>query len=191
MESIDRIIQRLQRGETEVFVHIINEYQGVVLNLAYRMTGDYEEALDLSQEIFIKVYRNIRKFDPARRFFPWLFAIALNLIRDYLKKRHIEKNSRLGSPNPITAGAFEGQGIETSDPETELIRLQKAVAVRNALLELPVILREAVVMRYYSGLKFSEISEISVISLSAAKMRVYRGLCLMQERLGGELTRGG
>lgn len=179
MKGIERIIRDIQRGEADAFVEIINQYQSVVFNLAYRMTGDSQDAFDLSQDVFIKVYRSIGRFDEKRPFFPWLFAIAINLIRDYLRKRYVEKVSRI---------QFTPDNADVSrlnSPEQELVQKQENEAVQYQLLGLPVILREAVVMRYFGDLTFSEIAEISNISLSAAKMRVYRGLRLMEENLNG------
>jgi RNA polymerase sigma-70 factor (ECF subfamily) len=135
----NQIVERVLKGEREAFAALVDAYKRAIFNLAFRMTDSHQDADDLSQETLIRAYRNLRQFDPRKRFFTWIYTIGLNLIRNHLKK-HGREISR------------ENAARRSSD------------------------LREAVVLRFYQDLSFEEIATISDTSLSAVKMRVYRGL---------------
>lgn len=166
------IIARVRRGERAAFAALVDAYAKPIFNLAFRMTGSHQDAEDLAQETFIRAYQNLRSFDPRRPFFTWLYTIGLNLIRNHLKK----------SKKTDVADRWEGTGAETghpdpaANPEEILIDGQKAHLLEQSLLKLPEAFREAVVLRYIGRLSFEEIARLSGISLSLAKMRVYRGL---------------
>lgn len=177
-EEIAAVI-RVLKGERDAYALLVDAYRTQIFNLAYRMTGSYDEAADLAQESFIQAYLNLGKFRQDKRFFTWLYSIALNLLRNHLKKRKQER--RLSD----TRGAQERYASEET-PEKILLddeRTQKLVA---ALQILPLEQREALVLRFYQGLSFDEIGAATRLSLSAVKMRVYRGL----ENLKRSMARG-
>lgn len=166
----NKIIQRIVSGERQAFAYLVNRYKGPVYNLVYRMTGHHQETEDLAQEIFIRAYGSLDKFDTDRNFFPWLYTLALNVLRNHLKK---------GSPMLTDAGRNNYQNRNVADshnPETIVNQMEEARRLSQTIEKLPYSQREAVVLRYYQDLAFEDIAEILDISLSAAKMRVYRGL---------------
>ncbi|MBT8374895.1 MAG: sigma-70 family RNA polymerase sigma factor [Deltaproteobacteria bacterium] len=171
-------IQSILNGEREKFALLVDEYKGPVYNLVYRLTGSGHDAEDLAQETFIKAYHSLNHFKPNKKFFPWLYTIALNLTRNQLKKK-----------KPLLVKDFDHLQTDTSNPEQALSQLEQAEALAHHIQRLPVSLREAIILRYYHYLHFEEISQILSISLSAAKMRVYRGLekleMLMQRQAAG------
>lgn len=165
----NQIVESVLEGDREAFALLVDAYKGAIFNLAFRMTGSNQDADDLSQETFIRAYRNLRQFDPQKRFFTWIYTIGLNLIRNHLKKQ--EKRGQIY----ISLDKYK------SDPffqqtEQNMIRAQDMHRLEACLQMLPVDLREAVVLRFYQDLSFEEIAVISDASLSAVKMRVYRGL---------------
>jgi RNA polymerase sigma-70 factor (ECF subfamily) len=135
------------------------------------MTDSYQDADDLSQETFIRAYRNLRQFDPRKRFFTWIYTIGLNLIRNHLKKHGREMSRENAAPSSSEAGIHQG-----AQTEQDMMQAQEIRHLEICLQKLPADLREAVVLRFYQDLSFEEIATITDASLSAVKMRVYRGL---------------
>jgi len=165
-EAIDRV----RRGEREAFAALVNAYAKPIFNLAFRMTGSIESADDLAQASFLRAYQKLNQFDTDKRFFTWLYTIALNIIRNHLKS----------SPAPAFRIAEINQPssepVEPSNPEGLVLDREKSRLLEICLRELPPELREAVVLRYYQDLSFDEIGAITGASVSAVKMRTYRGL---------------
>ncbi|MCP4373351.1 MAG: sigma-70 family RNA polymerase sigma factor [Deltaproteobacteria bacterium] len=158
-------IQSVLNGDREKFTLFVDKYKGPVYNLVYRLTGNVHDAEDLSQETFIKTYRSLNRFKTNKKFFPWLYTIAINLTRNHLKKK-----------KPLPVGNVDHLPTEKRNPEQDVSKLQEAEALARHIQRLPVSLREAIILRYYHYLSFEEISQVLCISISAAKMRVYRGL---------------
>ena len=158
-------IQSVLNGDREKFALFVDKYQGPVYNLVYRLTGSVHDAEDLAQETFIKAYGSLNRFNTNKQFFPWLYTIAINLTRNHLKKK-----------KPLLVEGFDHLQTDTNNPEQAVSKLQEAEALAHHIQRLPVSLHEAIILRYYHYLRFEEISQILCISLSAAKMRVYRGL---------------
>ena len=158
-------IESVLKGDREKFTLFVDKYKGPVYNLVYRLTGNVHDAEDLAQETFIKAYRSLNSFKLNRRFFPWLYTIAINLTRNHLKKK-----------KPLPVENVDLLQTDKRNPEQDVSKLQEAEALARHIQRLPVPLREAIILRYYHYLRFEEISQILCISLSAAKMRVYRGL---------------
>ncbi len=172
------IIARVLKGDRDAFSRLVETYKAPVFNLAYAMTGVYEDARDLAQEAFVKAFRRLGSFREGRRFFPWLYAIALNCVRDHERAAGRRRPPQMGDG---AAEATVANGIPHM--EQALIRGEDADLVQNLLACLPADMREAVVLRFYQDLSFEEMGEVLGISESAAKMRVYRGLRRMKEGL--------
>jgi len=168
------VIYRVRRGDTEAFSLLVAAYQGTVFNLTYRMTGNRQEADDLAQDIFLRAYRNLWRFDPEKKFFTWLFTIALNTVRNHLKSRPRREMPR------AEAALLSPAAGDPSDPEALLLSREEERRLEACLQRLPPDLREIIVLRYYQGLSFDEIAGITALSVSAVKMRTYRTL----QRLG-------
>ena len=175
----NQMIERVFAGERDAYASLIDAHKGAIFNLAFRMTGSNEDADDLAQETFIRAYVNLRRFDSEKRFFTWLYTISLNLIRNHLKKRGHDLSRETIHQNISEAGNRGGASMEQ-----DMIQAQETLRLERCLLMLPADLREAVVLRFYQDLPFEEIAVISNASVSAVKMRVYRGLERLQQLMG-------
>jgi RNA polymerase sigma-70 factor (ECF subfamily) len=167
----NQIVERVLKGEREAFAALVDAYKGAIFNLAFRMTDSYQDADDLSQETFTRAYRNLRQFNPRKRFFTWIYTIGLNLIRNHLKKHGRELSRENAARNSPDAGIDQG-----AQAERDMVQAQESRRLETCLQKLPADLREALVLRFYQDLSFEEIATISDASLSAVKMRVYRGI---------------
>ena len=175
-----RCIDRVLRGEVNAFGTLVERYQKPIFNLMYRMAGSPDSAADLTQETFIRAYQKLERFHPGKRFFPWLYSIGLNLARDFARKntRDLKAGSTL-DPESISGCNYPGDQHESICASLEFIRLEKAMD------ELPVIYREALILRYHEESSMRDIAAALNLSVSAAKMRVHRGLDMLREQYKG------
>ena len=165
------IVARVLKGDKQAYALLIDTYKGPLFNLAYRMTGSYSDAEDLTQETFIRAYQNLCRFDQTKKYFTWLYTIGINLIRNHLAKRardheHQKENRLLSDPQSRRNENGAGETVA----EESLRKLEKTMA------QLSVDLREAIILKYHQDLTFEEVAAITGDSTGAVKMRIYRGL---------------
>jgi RNA polymerase sigma-70 factor (ECF subfamily) len=160
------IVARVLKGDRQAYALLVEKYKAPIYNLAYRMTGNFGDAEDLTQEIFIRAYQYLWRYDTRKKLFSWLYAIALNLIKNHLRK----KNKKHNNSEELSAHSLADN---SPSPEAKFIETQEITA---CLLRLEDELRALLIMKYQQGLSFEEIAEITGKSLSAVKMRIYRGL---------------
>ena len=163
---------RVLKGDRKAYALLVDEYKSPIYNLAYRMTGNLEDADDLTQETFIRAYQYLWRYDTSKKFFTWLYTLALNLIRNHFKKNKYNKSSEELSAHLLAD--------KNPSPETELIETQE---ISVYLLRLEDESRALLIMKFHQGLTFEEIAQITGKSLSAVKMRIYRGLEKLKELL--------
>lgn len=171
MKRVDEeeIIGRVLGGDREAFAALVGEYKGPVFNLAFRMTGSVQDADDLTQESFLRAFQFLGRFRVGEKFFTWLYTVSLNVIRNHLRK---VKNLSEEKAESWWLGAMD----PGDDPTDTAIGRERSKRIQDYLLRLPVAVREVLVLRFYQGLSFEEISAMTGDSLSGAKMKVYRGL---------------
>ncbi len=168
MEPADEdLMGDLAGGDPGAFEKIYARYKTAVLNYFVRTTGAPEIAEELFQELFLRVYRGARKYEPRKPFRVWLFTLARNLLRDRWRRlgrapEWEDCDRELADPGP--------------DPEALAGAREEVDRLRRAVLQLPPGLREALVLRRYHGLSFAEIGEILSCSEGAARVRVFRAL---------------
>jgi RNA polymerase sigma-70 factor (ECF subfamily) len=164
------IVAKVLKGDRQAYALLVEEYKSPIYNLAYRMTGNSEDSDDLTQETFIKAYQYLWRYNPRKKFFTWLYTIAFNLIKNRFKKNKKEKLSEELNASSLTDN--------NPSPEEKLIEDQE---ISTCLLRLEDELRALLIMKYKQELSFEEIARITGKSLSAVKMRIYRGLEKLKE----------
>jgi RNA polymerase sigma-70 factor (ECF subfamily) len=168
------LIGRARRGDVEAYNHLVSRWQKRVYNYLLRLVGNREDALDLSQDVFLKAYQNLRKLEDAGRFAPWLFRIAHNEAYSMFRKRRPESEAE------AEPGAVEG---EISVAGSGVFPIELSLAVASALDRLSSDQREAVVLKIYQGFKFEEMAEILACPVSTVKSRLYTALDLLKSEL--------
>jgi RNA polymerase sigma-70 factor (ECF subfamily) len=177
------LIVRVCRGERAAFAVLVDTHAKSIFNLAFRMTGSRQDADDLAQETFFRAYRELNRFDPERKFFTWIYTIALNIVRNHLKSRP-ERTARMAEPDHHPADP-----VDPANPEGLFLAREKEQLVEICLQRLPSDLKEAVVLRFYQDLTFDEIAAILDASVSAVKMRAYRGVERLQALVSEQMCR--
>jgi RNA polymerase sigma-70 factor (ECF subfamily) len=170
------LIARVKKGDIEAFNHLVSRWEKRVYNYLLRLTASPDDSLDLSQDVFLKAYQNVRKLDDVARFGPWLFRIAHNEAYSMFRKRRPEGD--IGDTD-----LAERQVAPGASPELTL-------AVEAALNRLTPEQREAVVLKVYQGFKFEEMAEILACPVSTVKSRLYTALELMKTELSPVAGRG-
>jgi RNA polymerase sigma-70 factor (ECF subfamily) len=174
------LIRKARGGNVEAYNLLISRWEKRVYNYLLRIVGDREEALDLSQDVFLKAYQNLRKLDDAARFAPWLFRIAHNEAFSSFRKRRPERE---------TPGQPEFTGDERA-AVAPVFPIELSIAVTTALAKLPEEQREAVILKIYQGFKFEEMAEILACPVSTVKSRLYTALDVLKSQLAPLKTRG-
>jgi RNA polymerase sigma-70 factor (ECF subfamily) len=164
-----KIISRILGGDNEAFAPVVEIFGPAIHAFIARLTGNREAARDLTQETFLRAFSGLARFDPAKPLAPWLYRIALNLIRDQGRSTKRKCEQCLDSLPDI-------RDDQSPDPVEHLEFRQDHKALESALRLLPVDFREALTLRYSQDLPFAQVAAVLDISEAAAKMRVYRGL---------------
>jgi RNA polymerase sigma-70 factor (ECF subfamily) len=168
-----QLIERCRSGDREAFEALLAEYEKPVFNAAYRMLNSRDDAQDITQTVFLKVFENIDQFDPSRRFFSWIYRITLNESINWLGKRN-----RL---EPLThEAAFEGKG-----PEQEVESASVSSNVQAALMTIKSEYRSVVVLKHFLGCSYVEISQVLDIPEKKVKSRLYTARQQLKEALTG------
>ena len=181
-----QVIEKVLAGDVEAFSGIIEKYKDKTFNYVYSQVKDYDEALDITQEIFIMTIEALRSFRRESKFSTWFYSIMVNYCKNYRKK-----NSRY---NLVSINSSRGEDEydmqlpdERENPENEVIMNDSLRIVKDEIGKLPDDYREILLLRDIEGLSYNEIAEILKISLSNVKVRIHRGREFLKNRL---LARG-
>ncbi len=179
IESSDlEIIQLCQLGDKDAFQELVKRYQKSVFALLYQLAPEWRDLNDLSQEVFIRVYRGVHNLRNPKIFKSWLNQIVLNLFYDELRKR----------PRRVKTVSMD-QTFEDDSGESEFVReikdsklkpdelisnLETRDAIKKAMAQLPEQFRTAIVLRELQGLQYEEIAELLGVALGTVKSRIWR-----------------
>jgi len=171
----ENLVYEILSGDVNAYAPLVKRYQKPIFNLMLRMTGSEQDALDLTQETFVRAYEKLDRFNPSAPFFPWLYTMGLNLARDFLRR---------AKRSPMEAYESENSFFEEIDQDDRLADQTDIQEVLEGLQTLPVDYREALLLRFHEGLSISEVASALGLSASAAKMRIHRGLLKLRQLLG-------
>lgn len=167
------LISRVRHGDVEAYNLLVSRWEKRVFNYLLRLCGSPDDALDLSQDAFLKAYQNIRKLDDPARFGPWLYRIAHNEAYSLFRKRRPETALRSLSSDELGPERDRAPGFP----------MDLSLAVTAALDRLNPEQREAVVLKIYEGFKFDEMAEVIGCPVSTVKSRLYTALDLLKAEL--------
>ena len=175
--SADALLARIASGDERAFARLCDLFAGPVLGEALRHLTDRAAAEDVTQEVFLRIWRNAHRFDPERgRAEAWIATIARNASRDALRRRG-------ATPVDELADAVD----PAADPVAEVADASEALQLQAAVAELAPGSREVIELAYWHGLSQVEIAERLSLPLGTVKTRTRRGLALLAEALEGQL----
>lgn len=172
MLSDDKLAQQIMIGDTDAFEELMNTYKKSVFAIAFRMMGNYHEAEDICQEVFVTVYNKMYQFDSSKKLGPWIHRIAVNTCISTLRKR-----------NKVVSISFDETYIPANDLELNelyedphlIIEQQELKAeIEQALLLLPESYRVVLILRYQLELKNQEIAEVLGVSRENVDVKIHR-----------------
>jgi RNA polymerase sigma-70 factor (ECF subfamily) len=183
----EELVRRFQGGEEAAFDDLMRRFQRQMYNLAYRMLDNGEEANDLTQEIFIKVYRSIAKFRGESSFSTWLHAVALNLCRNRRRQlRRLSEFEAVSLDNP-GHGETDGLPMQMAAPDTPPDKMLERTEIRHlverTVAGLPEDFAAVVVMRDIQDMSYEEIAAALDCSMGTVKSRLSRGRLMVAEKL--------
>jgi len=185
--QVDSLIRAAQRGDQDAFEQLVRTYDQSVLRLAMNLLRSPEDARDVYQEAFLRVYRNLDSFRFDCSFHTWLYRIVTNICLDQLRKRKVRKEEPSvveTSEGPVDRmDAFEEEAAE-ADPERALWNRQLKKKIEDALQDLTPRERMVFELRHYQGLRLRNIGEILGTTEEAAKNCLFRATQKMRSVLG-------
>ena len=169
-------------GRQAAFAEIMRRYRQPVFRLARAWLGDADEALDLTQETFVAAHQALPRYDAARPMRAWLSTIVINKCRDHARKRAVRRFFSFASPIGGEAEAVADDQVPLDDAAADRQELDR---VTRAISELPMNLKEPLVLRTIEGLSQAETAGVLAISEKAVETRLYRARAKLLEKLGG------
>ena len=189
-QSDTALIARCQKEDIAAFNEIVARYKGKIFNYVFRMTGSAEDAEDLTQEVFVRMYTNIHTFRAEASLSTWLFRIAGNLCVDAFRRGKKERGVVHSLDAPMAGRDGEDEGGATRDvpdlshePESLLNRKELGAQIQAALDRLPPKLRSAIILHDIEGLAYDEIAAAEKIPLGTVKSRIFNGRVALREHL--------
>ena len=183
--SDHELIEATKGGDEAAFGEIMNRYRNPLTNYLYRFLNDYEEAVDLAQETFVRVYFAIDRYHTQFAFSTYIYRIATNLAISEIRRR---KRRRLLSLTGLFQSGDDSE-IEFQPPDTriladeELIEEERDRTIARAIAALPEKYRVPVILRDIEGKSYDEVAEIMELGLGTTKSRISRGRGLLKEKL--------
>jgi RNA polymerase sigma-70 factor (ECF subfamily) len=177
------VVQAVLNGQQHRFAELVDRYQTQIVNYVCRMLGNYEDAVDLSQDVFLKAYSGLGSYRPQYPFPAWLFRIARNAAIDEIRKRRLATVS-LDAPMEFDDGAasreVESPGL---DPQDTYLGIEFADRVSAAIDQLPEKYREPIVLRHAADLSYEEIAEALELPIGTVRSRLNRARTQLRELL--------
>jgi RNA polymerase sigma-70 factor, ECF subfamily len=174
------LVVRAIKGREDGFNELVRRYQRPIAAYVYRMVGDYDSALDLTQEVFIKVYSSLERYRPEFKFSTWIYKIAHNASVDYLRRSasreqalHLEVD---GEEREMTVMSRK------LSPEQEYAVEERRAEIERVVRQLPSVYRELIILRHQHDLSYDEIAEVMSLPLGTVKNRLFRAREMMRQQ---------
>jgi RNA polymerase sigma-70 factor (ECF subfamily) len=184
-EEDRELITRARNGDEAAYRVLLHKYERAVFNICLRMVRNREEAEDLAQEAFMKVFAMLDRYNPSYAFSNWLFKITSNLCIDSIRKRRVS-TLPMDAPMQSDQGEFERQYESPDDnPSQVLDKSEKMKLLAMAIDDLPEHYRIMIVLRHQQDLSYEEIAQSLDVPLGTVKARIHRAREMLKQRLAG------
>jgi RNA polymerase sigma-70 factor, ECF subfamily len=183
IQTDEELMQRVAKGDKLAFTTLVQIHQNSILNFFWRLMGDKTQAEDLSQDVFLRVWKSAPKYKKRAKLSTWMYRIAMNL---YLNKmRALKIKNIFLAPLPLKRQPQINTEVNTdcATPENQLLKAEQTRLIFNILNTLPSAQRLAVTLRFYQGLSYAEISQILDRSISAVDALLIRAKKNIQKKI--------
>lgn len=179
------LMERIGAGDHQAFRELVERHQNAVIGTVAKMLGNASESEDIAQQVFLRIWRNAKRYRPDAKFTTYLFTITRNLVfnesRRKSRKKEVSSDEREENSNCLVEASPDRQ------PDAELLQAELQQAVDAAIASLPETQRMAVVLRRYEQLSYEEIAETLELSVSAVKSLLFRARTTLRESLSSYL----
>jgi len=178
MENDINIINLVKKGDVRAFDILVVKYQDRLVYSVFKFCKDFELSQDITQEAFVKAFRNIDKFRGDSSFYTWIYRIAINTAKNYFsnKSRGAETYNE-----DVLDGALSDLSLNSDNPETLLAAEEMKDAVNQAFQNLPDEIRSTLSLREYDGLSYEEIAKVQNCLIGTVRSRIFKGRELINE----------
>ena len=177
----EELVARSRGGDADSFNELILRWERPIYALAYRVIGREEDARDVCQETFLRAFRALPGFKGQAKFSSWLYRIALNLCRDWIRRQR--RAPTLQIPEGVEPTELAGELGPAESIEDLVSRRELSAVVEEAMALLPEEQRTAIILKEYHGMTFQEIADLQGCPLSTVKTRLYQGLSVLRRHL--------
>jgi len=183
----EELVAAILDGEAALYTDLVERYRGRLINYLNRFLGNVQESEELSQEVFLRVYRALDRYNPKYRFSTWLFRVAKNAAIDLIRKRRLKlvPMQRVGMDGQAREREFES---EERDPYRTLRNVERRQAIGAAIDGLKEEYRELIQLRHFAEMTYEEIAEFKGMPLGTVKNKLFRGRRMLKARLADYLT---
>lgn len=183
MNDIEKIlIKKCKKGNVEAFEKLISNYQKKIFNLCYRYVQNYDDAIELSQEVFIKIYKSISTFNSNSSLSTWIYKIATTTCIDEIRKRKKHNTVSIEESEQENVCTIEIADL-SADPLTQIEKNELKIDIQNAISQLSEEFKTVIILRDIQGFSYNEIAEILSIPLGTVKSRIKRARNFLKDYL--------
>ena len=182
----EELVVAVLAGDRERFGDLVDRYQGRLVNYLFRLIRNVDDAHDLAQEVLLKVYQVLDRYDPQFKFSTWLFRVAQNAAIDQIRRRRLKVVS-------LRQDDDEGDGRDWDLPSPErgpygeMRNRERGDAIQDAIDSLPWEYRELILLRHFGELPYEEIAQLKGMPLGTVKNKLFRGRQMLKDKLQGFL----
>lgn len=187
--SDEELVRMVLKGEKELFAELLSRHQKGVFNYILRMIGQYDVAADLSQDVFMKIYCALDKYNGRHKFSTWIFSIASHFTIDYLRKKKIAAVSYEASHADQKSSLKDRLRSRTISPLEELRNNELRKKIQDSIETLDPEYREVIVLRHLHGFSYEDMSAITGLPLGTIKNRIFRARQDLKEQLAPYIIR--
>jgi len=182
LENTDyELVKQCLAGSSDSFSELVARYKKLIYSAVYNMVSDKEEADDISQEVFLKIYKALDRYNPEYKFSTWSVKIATNYCVDILRKKKYDS---------VPLEEIEATCASRDTPEARYISKEKRERIRKAVNELPEKYKVLIIMFHENGLSYDEMSKILNEPMTIIKNRLYRARLMLKDKLSAEREEG-
>ncbi|MBI2871419.1 MAG: RNA polymerase sigma factor [Candidatus Omnitrophica bacterium] len=183
-QHIEVCLQKAREGDLEAFERFYLTYKGRIFNYLYRFLGDYHASEELTQEVFIKAYKNLKRYEARMTPLAWIYTIARNSCKNWFRARALRSHISLDAPAPQEGGSLgELLPAQGESPEEEATRQEEEGLLKASILSLPAPFREVVILCDIQGCDYRQAAVILGTTTGTIGSRLFRARTLLAEQL--------